>query len=230
MGQEINLMINYPRTKRDVRSRGSEKTDADRALACEFGKDFFDGDRRNGYGGFNYNERVWKDVVPSFQQHYGLTGVSTLLDVGCAKGFMISDFARDIPGIDVRGVDISEYAIQQAKHDVSDRVSVANAIDLPFEDSSFDLVISITTIHNLEGDDLVAALREIMRVSRGGAFITVDAYRNDEEKKAMFAWNLRRRPFFMWMSGKRYLIRLAILVITTGLCPRGGIGPFRKTN
>ena len=102
---------------------------------------------------------------------------------------MISDFARDIPG-SMRGVDISEYAIQQAKHDVSDRVSVANAIDLPFEDSSFDLVISITTIHNLEGDDLVAALREIMRVSRGGAFITVDAYRNDEEKKAMFAWNL----------------------------------------
>lgn len=190
MGQEINLMINYPRTKRDVRSRGSEKTDADRALACEFGKDFFDGDRRNGYGGFNYNERFWKDVVPSFQQHYGLTGDSTLLDVGCAKGFMISDFARDIPGIDVRGVDISEYAIQQAKHDVSDCVSVANAIDLPFEDSSFDLVISITTIHNLEGNDLVAALREIMRVSRGGAFITVDAYRNDEEKKAMFAWNL----------------------------------------
>lgn len=190
MGQEINLMINYPRTKRDVKSRGSEKTDADRALACEFGKDFFDGDRRNGYGGFHYNERFWKDVVPSFQQHYGLTGDSTLLDVGCAKGFMISDFARDIPGIDVRGVDISEYAIQQAKHDISDRVSVANAIDLPFEDSSFDLVISITTIHNLEGNDLVAALREIMRVSRGGAFITVDAYRNDEEKKAMFAWNL----------------------------------------
>ena len=190
MGQEINLMINYPRTKRDVKSRGSEKTDADRALACEFGKDFFDGDRRNGYGGFHYNERFWKDVVPSFQQHYSLTGDSTLLDVGCAKGFMISDFARDIPGIDVRGVDISEYAIQQAKHDISDRVSVANAIDLPFEDSSFDLVISITTIHNLEGNDLVAALREIMRVSRGGAFITVDAYRNDEEKKAMFAWNL----------------------------------------
>ena len=190
MGQEINLMINYPRTKRDVKARGAEKTDADRALAREFGKDFFDGDRRNGYGGFHYNERFWKDVVPSFQQHYGLTGDSALLDVGCAKGFMISDFARDIPGMDVRGVDISEYAIQHAKDDVRDRVTVANAIDLPFEDNSFDVVISITTVHNLEGDDLIASLREIMRVSRGGAYITVDAYRNDEEKEAMFAWNL----------------------------------------
>lgn len=190
MGQEINLMINYPRTKRDVKARGAEKTDADRALAREFGKEFFDGDRRNGYGGFHYNERFWKDVVPSFQQHYGLTGDSALLDVGCAKGFMISDFARDIPGIDVRGVDISEYAIQHAKDDVRDRVTVANAVDLPFEDNSFDLVISITTIHNLAGDDLIASLREIMRVSRGSAYITVDAYRNDEEKEAMFAWNL----------------------------------------
>ena len=190
MGQEIDLMINYPRTKRDVKARGAEKTVADRALACEFGKDFFDGDRRNGYGGFHYNERFWKDVVPSFQQLYGLTGDSALLDVGCAKGFMISDFARYIPGIDVRGVDISEYAIQHAKDDVRDRVTVANAIDLPFEDNSFDVVISITTVHNLEGDDLVASLREIMRVSRGGAYITVDAYRNDEEKEAMFAWNL----------------------------------------
>ena len=190
MGQEINLMINYPRTKRDVKARGAEKTDSDRALAREFGKDFFDGDRRNGYGGFHYNERFWKDVVPSFQQLYGLTGDSALLDVGCAKGFMISDFARDIPGIDVRGVDISEYAIQHAKDDIRDRVTVANAIDLPFEDNSFDVVISITTVHNLEGDDLIASLREIMRVSRGGAYITVDAYRNDEEKEAMFAWNL----------------------------------------
>ena len=190
MGQEIDLMINYPRTKRDVKARGAEKTVADRALACEFGKDFFDGDRRNGYGGFHYNERFWKDVVPSFQQLYGLTGDSALLDVGCAKGFMISDFARYIPGIDVRGVDISEYAIQHAKDDVRDRVTVANAIDLPFEDNSFDVVISITTVHNLEGDDLIASLREIMRVSRGGAYITVDAYRNDEEKEAMFAWNL----------------------------------------
>jgi len=190
VGQEINLMINYPRTKRDVKARGAGKTDADRALAREFGKDFFDGDRCTGYGGFQYHERFWKDVVPSFREHYGLTGDSALLDVGCAKGFMISDFVRYIPGIKVRGVDISEYAIRHAKYDVRDSVSVANAIDLPFEDNSFDLVTAITTIHNLEGDDLIASLREIMRVSRGDAFITVDAFRNDEEKEAMFAWNL----------------------------------------
>ena len=190
MGQEIDLMINYPRTKRDVKARGADKTDADRALAREFGRDFFDGDRRTGYGGFQYHERFWKDVVPSFREHYGLTGDSALLDVGCAKGFMISDFVRYIPGIKVRGVDISEYAIWHAKYDVRDSVLVANAIDLPFEDNSFDLVTAITTIHNLEGDDLIASLREIMRVSRGDAFITVDAFRNDEEKEAMFAWNL----------------------------------------
>ena len=127
--------------------------------------------------------------MPSFQNHYGLTGDSTLLDVGCAKGFMLSDFARDIPGISIRGIDISDYAINNAKEDIRDCVSVANATDLPFADNSFDLVISITTIHNLEGDDLLTSLKEIMRVSRGDAFVTVDAYRTDEEKKAM-EWNL----------------------------------------
>ena len=61
MGQEIDLMGNYPRTKRNIRARGAGKTESDRLLAREFGPDFFDGDRRNGYGGFYYDERFWKE-------------------------------------------------------------------------------------------------------------------------------------------------------------------------
>ena len=103
---------------------------------------------------------------------------------------MLVDFAKMISGIQLRGVDISNYAIEHAHEDVRGLVSVANAIELPFTDNSFDLVISVTTVHNLERDDLITSLREIMRVSKGDAFITVDAFRNKEEKEAMFAWNL----------------------------------------
>lgn len=190
MGQEIDLMVNYPRPKRNVEGRGATKTDADRALARKFGEEFFDGDRTHGYGGFNYHPRFWQPVVPTFKAHWGLTSDSSILDVGCAKGFMMHDFAELIPEITVKGIDVSEYAVKNSIEDMRPHVQVADAKSLPYEDKSFDYVISVTTIHNLERAELVQSLREIERVARLGSFITVDAYRNDEEKERMLAWNL----------------------------------------
>ncbi len=190
MGQEIDLLVNYPKTNRDVKERGASKTEEDRAIARKFGKEFFDGDRRYGYGGFSYHPRFWQPVIPTFQEHFGLTAESSVLDVGCGKGFMIHDMAGLIPGITVKGVDISEYAIENTIEDMRPHVQVANARALPFEDNSFDVVISINTVHNLERDECAIALQEIERVSRGKSFITVDAYRDDDEKELMFAWNL----------------------------------------
>ncbi len=190
MGQEIDLLVNYPRTKRNVDERGQTKSEEDRAIARKFGKEFFDGDRRHGYGGFGYMPRFWQPVIPTFQSHFGLTASSSVLDVGCAKGFMLHDMAELIPGITVKGVDISDYAIEHAIDDMKPHVSVASATRLPFADKSFDVVISINTVHNLVRDDCATALREIERVARKGAFITVDAYRDDEEKRRMMAWNL----------------------------------------
>lgn len=190
MGQKIDLMANYPKTKRDVKDRVATKTEKDRVIAREFGRDFFDGDRKHGYGGFSYNPRFWQPVIPTFQKHFGLTASSSVLDVGCAKGFMMYDMAELIPGITVKGVDISEYAIENAIENMKSHVQVDNAKYLPFMDNSFDVVISINTIHNLVQDECAQALQEIERVSRGKCFITVDAYRNDEEKELMYAWNL----------------------------------------
>lgn len=190
MGKEIDLMINYPKAKRNVEERGASKSEVDRALARKFGKDFFDGDRKYGYGGFNYNPRFWQPVIPTFQEYWNLTSNSSLLDVGCAKGFMLYDLTLLIPNITVSGIDISDYAIENAVEEMKPFVSVANATSLPYEDNLFDVVISINTVHNLEREDCAKALQEIERVSRGKSFITVDAYRNEEEKRRMFDWNL----------------------------------------
>ena len=110
--------------------------------------------------------------------------------MGCAKGFMLYDIADAIPGINLKGIDVSEYAISNAIEDMQKNIQVADAIELPFEDKSFDVVISINTVHNLEKDDLATALQEIERVSKGKSFITVDAYNSEEEKERMYAWNL----------------------------------------
>ena len=190
MGQKIDLLVNYPKTKRNVKERGASKTEEDRAIARKFGKEFFDGDRKHGYGGFSYFPRFWQPVIPTLQEHFGLTAESSVLDVGCGKGFMMHDMAELVPGIIVKGVDISDYAIENAIEDMKPHVRVANAKNLPFEDNSFDVVISINTVHNLGRDECAVVLREIERVSKGKSFVTVDAYRSEEEKEIMYAWNL----------------------------------------
>lgn len=187
---EIDLLRNYPQSKRDPHARQDALTNEMRTIARQFGKDFFDGDRLYGYGGFKYFARFWQPVIPDFVKHFALSPNSIVLDVGCAKGFMLYDFTQLVPGIEVQGLDISEYAINNAKEEVKANLQVGNAVKLPYEDNSFDAVFSINTVHNLELDDCATALQEIMRVSKGKAFITVDAFRNDEEKERMFAWNL----------------------------------------
>lgn len=190
LGQEIDLLRNYPKSKRDLSGRLESKSEAVRSIARKFDKEFFDGDRKHGYGGFNYHPRFWQPVIPDFIEHFNLNNDSSVLDVGCAKGFMLFDLLSKLPKLKARGIDISEYAIDNGKAEVKSLLSQGCATNLPFEDNSFDVVISINTIHNLEKDDCAKALLEIQRVSKGKTFITVDAYRNDEEKARMEAWNL----------------------------------------
>lgn len=203
MGRKVDLLRNYPKTTRDPSARVKEKTEADREIARKFDIDFFDGERRHGYGGFYYNEKYWSPVVPDFEAEYGPLSGKRILDVGCAKGFMLFDFKRLIPDVVITGIDISEYAIAQALPEVRDSLSVANAKELPFEDESFDLVISINTVHNLDLKECKCAIKEISRVGKGRSFITVDSYSNDDERERMFAWNLTAKTILSnsdWIS------------------------------
>ncbi len=190
LGREVDLLKHYPKSKRNISERAQKKTDEDRRIAREYGPDFFDGDRRHGYGGFYYDPRFWTPVVPTFIKFYDLRPQSSVLDIGCAKGFMLFDFITALPNISVQGIDVSKYAINNALPEVKPFLKRSSAIDLPFKDRSFDLVISINTLHNLEGGELKQAFSEIMRVSRKNAFITVDAYETPQEEEAMHNWNL----------------------------------------
>ncbi len=190
MGQEIDLLAKYPKVTRNLTARLEAKTEEARAIGRQFAYDYFDGDRKHGYGGFTYQERFWKPVIPDLISHFKLSNESRVLDVGCAKGFFLHDLQLALPGVEVRGIDISEYAIENSIESVRSKVSVGDARDLKFEDDSFDLVISINTVHNLDRQDCAKALTEIQRVSGGKSFITVDAYRNELERERMEAWNL----------------------------------------
>ncbi len=200
---EINLMEKYPRTKRNIDEREEQKTEEDRAIAKKFGKEYFDGDRRHGYGGYSYHPRFWTGVVKDMIEYYGLTEESRILDVGCGKGFMLYDFKKALPGITVRGIDISQYAIDNAMEDVKPFLQVGNAKDLGmFKDKEFDLVVSITTVHNLKLEECKQVIKEIQRVEKN-AFITVDAWRNDKEKERMHKWNLTAETYMHVDDWKR---------------------------
>ena len=203
MGREIDLLKNYPKTKRNLSERAQEKTIEDRMIARQFGREFFDGERRHGYGGFTYQSRFWEKVIPDIVEYYNLSSDARILDIGCAKGFMLYDFQKYNSNFQLHGVDISEYAISEAVEDVKDSLTVGCATKLPYDDASFDLIISINTLHNLEGNELDEAFKEVSRVSRRSSFITVDAYRNEQEKKAMDAWNLTAKTILSvsdWVS------------------------------
>lgn len=192
---ELNLLTKYPKTKRAIDERAETRTREDIAIAKKFGREYFDGTRNQGYGGFSYHPKFWSGVVNDFIEHYNLKNGSYILDVGCSKGFMLYDFLTALPGLNVRGIDISEYAIQNALPQIRPFLHVGNANDLSmFKDNEFDPVISINTIHNLKLEECKKSLKEIQRVGQN-AYITVDAWRNDEEKVKMNKWNLTAETF-----------------------------------
>ena len=190
LGKEIDVLINYPKANRDLSARLESKSEESRKIGRKFDFDYFDGDRNHGYGGFSYNPKFWQPVIPTIVENYKIGKSSKVLDVGCAKGFLLYDLKLAFPGINVAGVDISDYAVEKSIPEIKPYLQVGNATELPFKDDYFDFVISINTIHNLNPQDCATALQEIERVTKGNSFITVDAYRNDEEKARMQAWNL----------------------------------------
>jgi SAM-dependent methyltransferase len=165
------------------------------ALAKQWGFDYWDGDRKICYGGYRYMEGRWEKVAREMVAHYGIKPGDKILDVGCGKGFLLYDFTKVVPGLEVYGLDISEYAINNSKEEIKKHLRVGNATDLPFEDNSFDFVYSITTLHNLHCYDLDKALREIERVGKKNKYICVESYRSEVEKANLLYWQVTCEAF-----------------------------------
>jgi protein-L-isoaspartate(D-aspartate) O-methyltransferase len=185
----------HKRTERDYLGRVNAYPKAEAAeRAKRFDYDYWDGDRRIGYGGYHYDGR-WRAVADALVEHYELEAGQRVLDVGCGKGFLLYDLTQAVPGLEVSGIDISEYAIEHSKDEVRDRLEVGTAASLPYDGDSFDLVISINTLHNLYAYDLDRALREIERVGRGAGYVVVESYRNEYEKANLLYWQLTCEAF-----------------------------------
>jgi len=164
-------------------------------LAKKWDFDYWDGDRRINYGGYKYMEGRWEKVAKLMIDHYGLKAGDKILDIGCGKGFLLYDFTKILPGIEIYGIDISNYAIENSKEEIKDKLIYGNATSLPYEDNYFDFVFSLNTFHNLECYDLFDALKEMERVGKNNKYICVEAYRNEVEKMNLLYWQVTCEAF-----------------------------------
>jgi ubiquinone/menaquinone biosynthesis C-methylase UbiE len=187
--REVNLLAKLPKTQRNIQKRKEAQTPENIAIARQYGELYFDGPREVGYGGYRYDGR-WIPVAEDIVRHFGLKPGDRVLDVGCAKGFLVKDLMKVCPGLEAFGIDISEYALMHCEPEVVGRLHLGSAEKLPFPDRSFNAVISINTIHNLERADAVRAVREIERLAPGRGFIQVDSYRTPEERELFLSWVL----------------------------------------
>lgn len=186
---EVNLLARYPKAKRNVGARSHAKTDEHIRISRQYGEVYFDGPREYGYGGYRYDGR-WLPIAEDIIAHYGLKPGMRILDVGCAKGFLVKDLLKACPGIEAFGLDVSEYALKHCEPEVIGRLHLGSAESLPFPDNSFDAVVAINTLHNLPRERCKVALAELQRVSGGRAYVQVDSYRTPEQQALFEDWVL----------------------------------------
>ena len=181
--------IGYPHSKAKRTVKDGYRTIKNRIKAFELGKDYYDGDRENGYGGFKYDGR-WAKIIPTIIERYNLTNKSAVLDLGCKKGFFMHDLKEALPGIKVRGIECSQYPIDNAMESVKENIILNDYESLPYDDKEFDFVLAFAAIYMLNLRGVMDALREIQRVSNGNSYVTLGAYRTNEEKELFLKWTL----------------------------------------
>src|SRR5215469_7195333 len=186
---EINLLRRYPRAKGNNEKRTVAQSEENIRIARQYGREYFDGSRDTGYGGYRYDGR-WLPVAEDIVAHFGLKAGDRVLDVGCAKGFLVKDLMRVCPGLEAFGLDISDYALLHCEPEVVGRLHLGNCLRMPFPDRSFAAVIGINVVHNLVREECMTAVREIERLAPGRSYIQVDSYRTPEERELFLSWVL----------------------------------------
>lgn len=187
-------LLNQKKIYRKVSNRSDNK-ELYRINALKFDKEYFDGSREEGYGGYVYDGR-WVPVAKRIIKKWNLKSGDRVLDIGCAKGFLLEDLNRLSPNLQLHGVDISTYAKSKANPLIKDVIEIFDCNnDLPYENNSFAAVFAINTIHNLSLDNCKKAIREIERVCPGRGFIQVDAYRTEAERAIFLDWMLTAKTF-----------------------------------
>jgi SAM-dependent methyltransferase len=196
MGKLINIITPlHKRTSRDYVARMVDEKVHCMLKAKEYEFDYWDGDRRYGYGGYKYDGR-WKAVAEQFIELYDLKPDAKILDVGCGKAYLLYELSQLLPESECIGFDISHHGIGDAPEGIRDSLITYRAQDrYPWGDNHFDLVLSLGCLHNLRLFELQTAVSEIERVGKN-KYIMLESYRNEHEQFNLQCWALTCESFF----------------------------------
>lgn len=185
----------HRRTARDYVARMVDDKVACMLKAKEYEFDYWDGDRRYGYGGYRYDGR-WKPVAERMIEHYRLGSSSKVLDVGCGKAHLLYEIQQLLPEAELHGIDVSHHGIADAPEPIRPALRIHRAEDAPYPwpDDYFDLVVSLGALHNLRLPELERALEEIERVGKQ-KFVMLESYRNEQELFNLQCWALTAESF-----------------------------------
>jgi ubiquinone/menaquinone biosynthesis C-methylase UbiE len=197
MGQLLEIVTPlHQATQRDYLTRMQDEKIHCMKVAKKYEKEYWDGDRRFGYGGYKYMAGRWKPVAEELIKIYNLTNQSSVLDIGCGKAYLLYEIKLLLPDLKVVGFDISEHGLGEAKKEISEFLFIHKAQEkYPFEDNAFDLVISLGCFHNLRIFELEKALTETERVGKQG-YVMLESYRNELEQFNLQCWALTCESFF----------------------------------
>tara|TARA_Y100000590_G_scaffold453511_1_gene598682 strand:+ start:134 stop:796 length:663 start_codon:yes stop_codon:yes gene_type:complete len=195
--KKINIITNnHLKTKRNYIQRMVNNKVKCMSVAKKYGKDYWDGKRKYGYGGYKYINGYLAPVAKKLIKIFKLSNNSKIIDIGCGKGFLLYEIKKILPNIKIVGLDISRYAKKNAKKEIKKQIRICNVKNkLPFSYKSFDLAISINCFHNLKIHHLEFALNEIIRISNQ-QYISVESYRNNLELFNLQCWALTCESFF----------------------------------
>jgi len=187
--KEFNALRNYTQPKEPRYVGPNIRTIENKIIASYRDNRYYDGDRKNGYGGFKYDDR-WEKIVDSMIEDYELSEKSSLLQIGCEKGFLLHDFHKRFPSMKINGVEMSDYAIEHSMPSIKKYIVKTDFNKLPFKDNEFDFIIAIGVIYTLTLRDAISTLKEIQRVGKGKSFITLGAYKDEQSEKMFKSWSV----------------------------------------
>jgi len=186
----------HKKTKRDYVGRMMNGKIHCMSKARKFEKEYWDGPRKYGYGGYKFIPGLITPMAKRIIKIYRLNNTSKILDAGCGKGFLLFEIKRLLPGIDVRGFDISKHGLKNSKKEIKKYLKIGDVKKkFPYKSKFFDLVLSFNCLHNLEIFELEKSLKELERVGKKN-FIVVESYRNSKELFNLQCWALTANAFF----------------------------------
>jgi hypothetical protein len=167
----------------------------EKLIAVKRDKNFFDGERKYGYGGFVYDGRN-KTVAENLVSNYRLGDNSKVLQVQCEKGFLLYELQKINSSFYLIGTETSEYAIKNKFQYLNCPILNLQDHNLPFSKHYFDLIVVIGYAYTLSLQNFVQFIHQCNNLSRN-VFLTLATYDTPSDYFVLRKWSLLGNLIFL---------------------------------